>query len=175
MNDAAFPTVSIVLEWETGGEFDKGRAERCIAEINRQLHALAARFDAPPELILVRGAEQPESLLPDLSWPGRFEIVAAPAGHAYYQKKNFGFSRASGAIVLFLDSALAPEPGWLAAMIAPFAHPARLVVTGRTHFETRTLYDRAMALFWIFETRCPDATVRPARRLVSNNIAFRRG
>src|SRR6185437_10361673 len=92
----------------------------------------------------------------------------------YYEKKNFGFAMACGEIVVFVDSDLAPEPDWLEAITRPFADPSRSVVIGLTHFECGSLYERAMALFWIFEARCGESLVRPTHRLVSNNVAFRR-
>jgi len=176
---ALLPAPSIVVEWETGEECGGGRARRCLAELNRQMWAARDAFAAAPELILVSDAtdearaEAAEAARP-LRWPGRFEIAEAPRRLDYYQKKNFGFARSRGELVLFVDSDLAPEPGWLEAMTRPFADPARSVVVGLTHFETGTLYERAVALFWIFDTRCPEDMLRPTRRLVSNNIAFRR-
>lgn len=168
-------SVSIVIEWETGAECGGGRAERCLAELNRQMWELNDRFDAPPELILVLdpGADAPTAAA-GLAWPGRFEIAAPSRILDYYSKKNFGFSRSTNDLAVFVDSDLAPEPGWLEALAAPFADAAKSVVVGRTHFETGTLYERAVALFWIFDARMEEALVRPTRRLVSNNIAFRR-
>jgi hypothetical protein len=128
---------------------------------------------AQVELIVVSGEGDPEPRS-----PGPLEgnaIATAPPASDYYQKKNFGFTQSDGAIVVFADSDLAPEPGWLAALVAPFADPATLAVVGLTHLETRTHYERAMALFWIFDTRTAEDSLRPTRRLVSNNIAFRRG
>ena len=177
-----FPHSSIVVEWETGKECGGGRALACLAELNRQIWKECDAFSAPPELILVfdpheaerPAVEQAAAAAAPRGWPGRFEIAAAPHRLDYYQKKNFGFARTRGEIVLFVDSDLAPEPGWLLALVAPFADPAKNVVVGRTHFETGSLYERAMALFWIFEERIGEDHVRVTRRLVSNNIAFRR-
>jgi glycosyltransferase involved in cell wall biosynthesis len=173
------PTLSIVLEWETGEESGGSRAWLCLREINRQIGEAAQLFAAPPELILVHDPSPvaratAAEAASGLSWAGRFELAEPDHALGYYAKKNFGFGRSHGEIVVFVDSDLAPEPGWLEAIAAPFADPAKSVVVGLTHFETRTLYERAMALFWIFETRCAVASLRPTRRLVSNNIAFRR-
>ena len=173
------PTVSIVLEWETGEESGGSRARLCLREINRQIREASHLFAAPPELILVHDPSPAAraaaaEAASGLSWAGRFEVAEPDHALGYYAKKNFGFGRSRGEIVVFVDSDLAPEPGWLETIAAPFADPARSVVVGLTHFETRTLYERAMALFWIFEARCGEARVRPTRRLVSNNIAFRR-
>jgi len=177
------PAPSIIVEWETGQECGGGRALACLAELNRQMWEERGAFAAPPELILVYDpleADRPAveaaaaAAAAARGWPGRLEIAASGQRLDYYQKKNFGFARARGEIILFVDSDLAPEPGWLGALTRPFADPARSVVVGRTHFETGTLYERAMALFWIFDERLERDEVRPTPRLVSNNIAFRR-
>jgi hypothetical protein len=176
------PAPSIVVEWETGQECGGGRALACLAELNRQMWEEPGAFAAPPELILVfdpleaerETVEEAAAAAAARGWPGRFEIAAAPGRLDYYQKKNFGFGRSLGEIVLFVDSDLFPEPGWLRALAAPFADPGKNVVVGRTHFETGSLYEQAMALFWIFEERIGGDLLRPTRRLVSNNIAFRR-
>lgn len=177
------PAPSIILEWETGQECGRGRAEAGLAELNRQMWEERNAFAAPPELVLVFDPLEADrsqveaaaaSAGAERGWPGRFEIAAAPRRLDYYQKKNFGFARSRGEVAIFLDSDLSPEPGWLGALIRPFADPAKSVVVGRTHFETGSLYERAVALFWIFDERIERDELRPTRRLVSNNIAFRR-
>ena len=71
---------------------------------------------------------------------------------------------------MFLDSDLLTEADWLRTLVGEFSDFRRIVVVGRTHFETRTLYERAVALFWIFETRDPSTAVRRTDRFVSNNV-----
>jgi hypothetical protein len=176
------PAPSIVLEWETGQECGGGRAGACLAELNRQMWEQAAAFASAPELILVfdpveaerSAVEAAAAAAAPRGWPGRFEIAAAPRRLDYYQKKNFGFARSRGDVAIFVDSDLLPEPGWLLALARPFADGGKSVVVGRTHFETATPYERAMALFWIFDERLAADELRPTRRLVSNNIGFRR-
>lgn len=175
----AQPQISIVLDWETGEECGGSRALACLKEINRQVLQASHRSDKPPELILVHDPSPAARVAAaeaaaGLGWPGRFELAEPAEPLGYYANKNFGFGRSRGDIVLFVDSDLAPEPSWLESIAAPFADPAKSVVVGLTHFESRTLYEQAMALFWIFDTRCAEASVRPTRRLVSNNVAFRR-
>lgn len=176
---SAPPPISIVLEWETGGECARGRARACLEALSRQCAERAAGGAGAPEVILVHdplAATRREVLAAasGLEWAGGFVIAEPPRPLGYYEKKNFGFARSRGSIVVFVDSDLAPEPGWLASILEPFSDPAKNVVVGLTHFETRTLYERAMALFWIFEAREPHPLVRRTERLVSNNIAFRR-
>ena len=177
------PAPSIIVEWDTGQEGHGRRADLCLAELNRQMWDDRDSFAAPPELILVYDPLEADrstveraaaAAAGERGWPGGFEAAAAPHRLDYYQKKNFGFARSRGDVVLFVDSDLSPEAGWLRALVSPFEDPAKSVVVGRTHFETGSLYERAMALFWIFDERIEGEALRPTRRLVSNNIAFRR-
>ena len=101
-------------------------------------------------------------------------VAAAPEGLDYYEKKNYGFRFSTNEIAVFLDSDLLTEAAWLRTLVGEFSDFRRSVVVGRTHFETRTLYERAVALFWIFDTRDPSTAVRRTDRFVSNNVAFRR-
>jgi glycosyltransferase involved in cell wall biosynthesis len=170
---APHPRVSVVVEWETGAECGGDRALRGLEAILDQ----AAAHARPTEVLLVCGPgvdpEPARSLAaarPDV--PCR--IVAAPEPLGYYEKKNLGFARSAGDVVVFVDSDLLAEPGWLEALLRPFDDPAKSVVVGRTHFEDRSFYERAMALFWIFDARVEADQLRRTERLVSNNIAFRR-
>lgn len=164
--------VSIVLEWETGAECGGDRAARGLARIAAE----AAAHGRAEIIVVVDPGEGAGAVGAVESLPGeaRARVVEAPAPLGYYEKKNFGFGASSGAIVAFVDSDLLVEPGWLGALLAPFTQPGCSAVVGRTHFETATRYERAMALFWIFDARVEADEVRGTGRLVSNNIAFRR-
>jgi hypothetical protein len=175
------PSVSIVAEWETVLAAGRERGVQCLASINRQLWALTDGSGARSEIIVCLDAsEVSESSVGDAleeahegrGWPVQPVIAAAPRD--YYQKKNYGFALSTGDVVVFVDSDLIPEADWLSNLLAAFADFRKSVVVGRTHMETRTIYERGVALFWIFDTRDPSSAVRPTRRLVSNNIAFRR-
>lgn len=175
------PTPSIVLEWETGLDCSQQRISRCLAQIALQLEMLQGRFSRPAETIIcfdpaeasgedIRAALA--AIHPLAGWPGVLSLLEE-AGLDYYQKKNAGFARCSGDVVVFLDSDLVPEEGWLEAMLQPFADSRKSVVMGLTHLDTHSLYQRAVALFWIFPAREPQAGLRAGAPLVSNNIAFR--
>ena len=49
--------------------------------------------------------------------------------------RNRGLAEARGAVLAITDSDCVPSPGWLAALVAPFADPAVGVVQGRTEPE----------------------------------------
>ena len=177
-------TASIVLEWETVLEGKRDRGIACLRSIHRQL----CESGAPVELVVCfDGSETDEgdvrAALEEAAadaggapraWPGKVIVATAPRHLDYYQKKNYGFTLTSGDVVVFLDSDLEPEPDWLQRLLAPFEDFRKSVVVGRTYLETRTLYERAVALFWIFDTRDERPELSVTGRLVSNNIAFRR-
>jgi glycosyltransferase involved in cell wall biosynthesis len=163
------PSVSIVLEWETVLAAGTPRGVRCLAAMAREMRDYG---DGAEMIICFDGNESPAGAAREAGID--CQIVEVPADLDYYGKKNFGFTRTKGDIVVFLDSDLIPEPGWLASLIEPFSDFRKSVVVGRTHLDTATIYDRAVALFWIFDTRESSAAVRPTKRLVSNSVAFRR-
>src|SRR5947199_360647 len=76
---------------------------------------------------------------------------------------SFGDSRASGAIVLFLDEDLASQARGPASVGEPVGHRLRLVEAGRAPTQRSPLSARAVPEFGSFETRSPDATVRATR------------
>jgi hypothetical protein len=107
---------------------------------------------------------------------GTFVKVRAVAfdDGAYWEKKNAGADVATGDILVFFDSDTAPEPGWLAALIAPFQSPDVHAVAGETYPELRGYYSRAMALFWLFPLRSQRRELAPTDAAYGNNSAFRR-
>ena len=177
------PAPSIIIEWETGLECAGGRVHACLGALAGQLAELGPRFAAPAQTIISHHpAQVPEAVIREAVaraagvWPGILRIVASPGPRPlhYYQKKNFGFGFATGDVVIFLDSDVNPEPGWLRSLLEPFNDYRKAVVVGHTHLVARTFYERAMALCWIFDTRIQEDRVEPHHRLLSNNNAFRR-
>lgn len=165
--------VSVVVEWETVLEGKRSRGAACLASLRAQI----AEWPSCETVVCFDPAEATEASVRAAiggEWPGALVVAAVPSRLDYYGKKNHGFTLTSGDVVVFLDSDLIPERDWLRNLIAPFADYRVSIAVGRTHFETTTLYERAVALFWIFETRDASSPLRPTHRLVSNNVAFRR-
>lgn len=172
-------TASVVVEWETVLEGKRERGVACLRSIHRQL----CESDAPIELVVCFDeSETSETSVREAmaeaarnrAWPGQVIVASAPRHLDYYQKKNYGFTLTSGEVVVFIDSDLETEPDWLHRLLAPFDDFRKSVVVGRTYLETRTLYERAVAMFWIFDARDERPEMAVTGRLVSNNIAFRR-
>jgi hypothetical protein len=164
--------LSIVIEWDTVLEGKESRGAACLAALRAELETM----DSAETIICFDRTESSEESVRRAigqHWPGALIVAPVAPDVDYYEKKNYGFGLSRGEIVVFLDSDLIPEKSWLVNLLTPFRDFRRSVVVGRTHLETSTIYERGVALFWIFDTR-EQAAVRPTGRLVSNNIAFRR-
>jgi hypothetical protein len=174
---------SVILEWETVQQGGIPRVRQALRDINQQFAALRESFERQPELILCFDrasileadlqAILTEAAIPD-AWACRILLCPVPSTANYYEKKNIGARLSSNDILLFFDTDLLPEGGWLRGMLQPFQQWHVSVVVGATHLDHASIYDMAVALFWIFSPATQDSPLRPTRRLVSNNIAFRR-
>jgi hypothetical protein len=100
-------------------------------------------------------------------------VEAAP-GLAYFEMKNRGAELARGGVVIFLDSDVIPQPGWLATLLAAFADPEVQVVASRAYLRPDTLYSKTVALTWLFELPPKGSRLRRAKRVHANAIGFRR-
>jgi hypothetical protein len=166
--------VSIVLELDNARQVGDGPAERLIAAVAAELAASARTA----ELIVVHDpacvpAGVAERLLARWPFPAG-QTLALPGGR-YYTLKNAGAAQARGAVVLFLDSDIVIEPGFVAALLDPFAAPNVSAVTSECvvgPLDTRL--SRAMALTWIFPVRSDDRDLRPALVVNANSFALRR-
>jgi hypothetical protein len=107
------------------------------------------------------------------AWPGTIRVVPAP-GQRYYEQKNKGARLASGEVLVFLDSDVIPEEGWLEGLLAALDDPQVAVVGGETYHATDTFYDKLFAAFWTFPTRRPSRGVHRYRNFYANNLAVRR-
>jgi hypothetical protein len=177
-------TPSILVEWETEAACTRARVIAGLTELRRQLAELQPEFAAPAETIVCHDPDEAgrASLLAALAaaggrdlWPGSLRLVSPPRRVGYYQKKNFASGFAGNPIIVFLDSDLNIEPGWLEALLKPFGDSRVSVLVGHTHLEARTRFERAVALFWLFGPRRPEPRLRTTPSLVANNCAFRRG
>jgi hypothetical protein len=178
------PDLAIVIEWDTASVATADRGLRCLVALHRELHRFrASPGRGRPEVVIAYSPhetkrERLEAVL-DLAsdgqyWSADMRLLPVPGDVDYYAKKNLGFAKTRGVVVVFLDSDVVPEDGWLESMTAPLADYRVAVVVGNTYMDTNTFYARCVALFWIFDTRAAQPTLSRTPRLVSNCIAFRR-
>jgi hypothetical protein len=173
---------SIILEWETVQQGGLSRGLAGLREIRNQLAELAPELDRPAEVIIcyepaVVREKDLRSLLEQAAdphqWPCPVLLSECPSAN-YYEKKNIGARRAQNDILLFFDTDLLPDPGWLKGMLTPFQQWEVPAVVGATYLDHASLYDMAVALFWIFRTAMPASPLRPTNSVISNNLAVRR-
>ena len=195
MTDARTPLLaSVIIEWENVRLSELDRCRRMLRELASQIRELhtpgvAARL-APSltpilaefEILIlynasavsrtdveqVVAAEIPPAM-PHCSW----RLVPA-AGEGYYAQKNSGATQARGHILIFIDSDVVPEAGWLANMLAPMNDSGCQVVAGHAYLDPHGLLGRTFALVWFFPLRSDIAHVGTASWFFANCVAFRR-
>lgn len=163
------PEVTLVIEWDNVALAGESRAQSMLEALRREILACPKSV----EVLLVYDAAQPAPDIEALRLGPSSRLAAAP-GSRYYDLKNQGAEQAQAEIVVFLDSDVIPEAGWLKNLLAPFEDPGVQCVAGSAYIDPRDTYSRAFALFWFFPLRPEDEALRPARNFWANNVAFRR-
>jgi hypothetical protein len=183
MNAKMLPTPSLVLEWETVEEGGIERAIRGLRAINEQITELRHEFSSTPEVIVcferhVTTEDELRSIFdraagPD-GWTANLHTIPVPDGTHYYEKKNIGARSSVNEVIVFIDTDLVADPGWLRNLLTAFNSWTVSVMLGATHLDHVSLYEMAMALCWIFPPATHGRGIQPLRRYSSNNLAFRR-
>jgi glycosyltransferase involved in cell wall biosynthesis len=153
-----------------------------LAQLGRQMAEEARKRDLSAELIVLYDSDAIDPAVPSTAietqidraaWPGPIKLVPAP-GQRYYEQKNKGAKLASGEIVIFLDSDVVPDEGWLEGLLAALDDPEIGIVGGETYHATDTLHDKLFAAFWTFPTRRPSRGLYRYKNFYANNFAVRR-
>jgi hypothetical protein len=175
---------SVILEWSQAGGGEQRRGLQMIESLAGDARSLNGEWE-----LIVCGA--PEALGPRRSAAIRaaagsddegfaLKILEAPAAVTstlasfYFALKNYGASVAQGDLLVFADSDLRAESGWLRAMVDTFANPDVHVAAGTVYPQCGNWYEDAVAMFWFFEPRCDRSGVRRTARFFANSVAFRR-
>jgi len=182
MRRNSLPSFTAVIEWENVrlSEFD--RARKMLAQLAIQIEALQSELSEPPELIVlydqhaIDPSEIEESVreafqrLPGIG----LRLIPMEEKATYYLQKNRGAEAANRDLVMFVDSDVIPEPGWLASLIGSFRDPNVEVVCGNTYVEPKDRFSKAFAAFWFFPLRSRRGGLTPATYFYANNVLFRR-
>lgn len=172
-------SLSVVVEWENVKNSAYSRAAVMLRSLVVQLREVEHRFSERPPVLLVHDADQVaakeivgalRSQVGDYISSMRFVEVK---GCNYYEQKNRGAASAETDLVLFVDSDIVPEEGWLEALLDCQEEEDADVVCGATHVETTSLYSKAFAGFWFFPMRGEIRARGQATRFFANNVLFK--
>lgn len=171
--------ISIIVEWENAVLSELQRARDMLHRMQAQV---LARSDDRFEIIVIYNPEQVQrGLIEDvLATDARaelkhaFRLVAAPGMH-YYDLKNEGARLAAGDVIVFLDSDVVPDDGWLDGLLGVLeANPGVNVVTGSYYVDPVDFVGRAFAINWFFSLRPAQGEIGPGAKFFANNVAFRK-
>jgi hypothetical protein len=176
---------TIVIEWENIQLSEADRCSTMLAEVMRQIDGLPDTMAGAAGGIEMLVAFDDQKISAEGIREFFRQSVATPAsrcavrflagsGHGYYDQKNLGAARARGRFVVFLDSDVIPEEGWLERLLGSFADPAVDVVCGNCFLDTGDLVSKTLALAWFFPLRDDRQALVPTDWFFANNVAFRR-
>ena len=177
------PAPSIVIEWENAVLSRADRARRMLGEAAAQLAALPRLVRGRPEVLVLCNpgqidVEELKRLVAEATVAGAtaadWSVRETDRPRRYYEQKNYGASLARNDVVVFVDSDVVPEAGWLKALLDPFRSPHVKVVGGASHVDLGSAAGRAFAAFWFFPPRAGDTPLAEAGWFFANNVAFRR-
>lgn len=177
--DTAELSYSVIIEWENVLLAESTRALEMLRRLASQVRSVREQ-GIEGEVVLVRNADDASAASLDEMVDTTFGTAAGTVRQIavletrYYDKKNTGAAASRGKVIVFLDSDVIPEDGWLDRLLASFSQPGVDVVAGATYLDATTLYAKAVAAFWFFPPRSADEGLVPADALFGNNIAFRR-
>jgi len=182
--------LTIIMEWDNVLLAEMSRCEAMLDRLGQQIERLlnhqaretasglrvadqiqvilAFDIDEVPEDELVRDARRAlAGVESHIIW-----TLAPARGATYYELKNFAVQRATGDIVVLLDSDAIPEADWLERLIGPFTDPSIDVVGGGSYIELGGIYAKSFALGWLFPLR-KKGDLHEATSFYANNVAFR--
>lgn len=188
---------TVIIEWENVQLAEMHRCQEMLRQLRKQVHALRSaalavdersertflqRFAEPVEVLVLYDDEEVEqreveAIIHPIIPRGDPHIDLRPlpaSGNEYYDQKNFGAQQARGDFVVFLDSDVIPEDGWLETLLGTFSDPAVEIVSGNAYIDPYSTYSKAFALTWFFPLRTEDGPPFRTREFFANNLAFRR-
>lgn len=178
---STLPSFSVVIEWENARLSELGRAHEMLGTLAAQVRDLKDRLDAPPELIVLYDPGAIDSglvqSLIDQAFAGQDDVpinLLPSEKSTYYRQKNHGATIAKRSLVMFLDSDVVPESGWLDSLLSTFNDQNVAIACGNTYIDATDIYSKAFALFWFFPLRAKEPRLAPSPYFFANNVVFRR-
>lgn len=137
---------------------------------------LLSQVDPRAELIVVSGDPATAGLASEIRRrvPESIDVhVVVSEGLEYYPLKNQGAQKATGDFLVFVDSDVWPDDGWMAHLIGSFGRSDIDVVCGQTYVAPTDVYSRAFALGWTYLPKDESGKLFKPSKFYANSIAFR--
>lgn len=179
-------SVSIIIEWYNVTRAGSLRGNQAMHEIVQQVNCVlesTSYLNPPVELIVtfdsskLSYSEVSSSIRDILLDEVAINLIILPVDDGTYcVQKNRGAESSTGDILIFVDSDVIPQHGWLVAMTGTFQDAAIDVVVGNTFVDCadNRIYSKAFALTWMFPRRCEATGIKLATDFYANNFAVRR-
>ncbi len=190
-SSASQVAVSIIIEWANTELNGTPRAKILLELLGRQWGQLLRheypeglspeaiqyldRLVTPAQVLIISATPIEDGVEKEIrsGVPADFDLeLHVTPGLEYYGLKNFGAERATGNLILFVDSDVEPEAGWLAHLLGTFADPSMQVVCGQTYIPPDSLYASAFSLGWTYDLRDPRGRLIQPVKVYANNIVF---
>ena len=178
---APLPPITLLIEWENAIDVADDWTRKAMDGLSRELRSVADRMPQKPRIMYLynRNAVPAgtvekviDSEAPELRQLADLEIVPTD-DLTYYKLKNYGIARTRTPLAVMVDSDAIPQPGWLDALLEPFAKPEVMAVGGFTRLGHEDFLSRAMALTWIFDLEGDREKTEKRNSIHVNNCAVR--
>jgi len=173
--------VSVIIEWENVIRADSKNMPVLFSSLRREVEKLGESIELnilfDPGVVdgnqlrqLLTRNELDQCELIDLH-------VHECSGKHYYELKNEGVLKSTGEIIVFIDSDVDPEEGWLLNLVSYLDQNIDVgMVGGFTYIKPYGIVSKAFAAGWFFPLKPASADMvnSPANFIWSNNCAYRR-
>jgi len=176
-----YPSFTIIIEWGRFLQADEAwRARILLQRLGEQILQISKKISKGEILIVfdpdeIDSSEVEKFALKELS-PCinviQFRLISAP-GVLYYEMKNLGAKQSSNELILFVDSDLIPDNGWLVGFLESFEQSNIKVVAGNTYLGNNTIVEQVMGL--VLFMPLPDLDhMYEKLQFYGQNVSFRR-
>lgn len=181
-SDSSYPIFSIIIEWENIINSQEWIAVKMLQQLSKQIIEISVNLSSKAEVIIVYNSEnfehcQMEQFVNEPLEPcgSMIDLKIIPATKLdYFELKNYGVRQSHGDIIIFIDSDVIPEEGWLVAMLEPFQNPETSVVSG-LESAPKSIYEKAFAAYsGMFSESEFDDQIQEVELFHANSVAFRR-
>lgn len=180
-SESSYHDFSIIIEWQNIILSELWRARKMLQQLCKQIIETSPQV-SKPEVIMVYNYEETEwprigqlvneQLAPCMSL---IELKIIPAsGLPYYELKNFAAKHSHRDIIIFVDSDVIPEDGWLTGLLEAFQQQEVSLVGGANYYPSESLYEKAIGLIHYGPRESADGHIREAEYFPGGNVGFRR-